>query len=75
MNISKNKLNRLIELYLNDMEDYGNNEELLLAESTLKPLNKIIVESKSKIINLTEIKNNSQHPAIIEDLITYINNI
>jgi len=45
MNTSQNKLQKYIELYLNDIEDYGEDTEYILAENTLNPLKQLLVES------------------------------
>jgi hypothetical protein len=45
MNTSQNKLQEYIELYLNDLEDYGEDAEYILAESALTPLKQLLVES------------------------------
>ena len=37
MNQSRNKLNEIINLYLNDISDY-HSEDFILAESVLKPI-------------------------------------
>jgi hypothetical protein len=49
MNTSQNKLQEYITLYLNDLEDYGESADCLLAESALNPLKKLIVESLDTI--------------------------
>jgi len=43
MNTSQNKLHEYITLYLNDLEDYGEPSDCLLAESALNPLKKLLV--------------------------------
>lgn len=45
MNISQNRLQEYIELYLNDIEDYEEDTEYILAENTLNPLKQLLVES------------------------------
>jgi hypothetical protein len=47
MKLSQEKLNEYIELYLNDLSDYSDDSEYnLLAENTLKPVKKLIIEHK-----------------------------
>ena len=44
MNVSQNKLNNLITLYLNDLADYGDsNQSYMLAESTLNSIKQLII--------------------------------
>lgn len=53
------KLDTYIELYLNDVDDYGEESELMLAQSVLLRIKSLpIIEKK-----------------VIEDLILYIKNI
>jgi hypothetical protein len=48
MSVSQNKLNEYITLYLNDVEDYYGERDLVLTESTLNSLKQLIVESKKR---------------------------
>jgi hypothetical protein len=78
MKLSKIKLNEYITLYLNDVEDYGNSSEYIIAESTLKPIKSLIVETKSNAMSiLLESLKNANEPSrvVIEDFILYIKNI
>ena len=44
MKPSKSKLNEYIQLYLNDLEDYGDSQaDLLIAESTLNTFKLLLV--------------------------------
>jgi uncharacterized protein YsxB (DUF464 family) len=75
MNTSVDNLNKYITLYLNDLEDYSNTNNLMLAESTLNSLKQLIVESKSDIsIILKEALVNSspEKKEVIEDFMLYI---
>jgi hypothetical protein len=67
-------LNKAIELYLNDLSDYDS-DNLLLAESALKPMKQLITEGKkdqSQII-IEIFKNASpEHQVIIEDFLIYM---
>jgi hypothetical protein len=78
MKLSKSKLNEYITLYLNDIEDYGNSSEYIIAESTLKPIKSLIVESKSNAMGilLESLKTaNEPNRVVIEDFILYIKNL
>lgn len=74
MKLSKDKLNQIIESYLNDIDDYGEGMDYILAENTLKPLTKLITESKSPLIDLNEVKSQLLDEELIDDLILYIKN-
>lgn len=78
MNTSQKKLKECLRLYLNDIEDYGEPDELLLAEAALRPFKTLLVESKSikpeplrQIFNKAEVK----HQVIIADFFNYYNNL
>jgi hypothetical protein len=79
MKISKEQLNEYIKLYLNDVEDYGDNSELIIAETTLSKLkNNLITESKFDLQQIiTEMINKSQQKskAVLTDFLIYIENI
>jgi hypothetical protein len=80
MNTSQNKLQEYITLYLNDLEDYGDQVDWLLAESALNPLKKLLVESLDTS-NLNTILYEAYQKAspvkqhIIKDFISYIKQI
>jgi hypothetical protein len=74
MKVSKNKLQEMITLYLNDIQDYGTQEEFLLAESVLFPYKQLITENKKSTQELIqEMVNNTKNPEIVSDFLTYIN--
>lgn len=78
MKLSKNNLHECIQLYLNDVEDYDSAEQHMLAESILKPINNLILESKTDPMTiLLEMRNvaNNVDKAVIEDFILYLGNI
>jgi hypothetical protein len=79
MKISKEQLNEYIKLYLNDVEDYGDNSELIIAETTLSKLkNNLITESEFDLQQvITEAINKSQQKSknVLTDLLIYIENI
>lgn len=76
MNVSQNKLNEYITLYLNDVEDYYEGEkDLVLTESTLNSLKQLIVESKkdmSLILKEALINTTPEKREIIKDFMIYI---
>jgi hypothetical protein len=77
MNQSRNKLNEIINLYLNDISDYYS-EDFILAESVLKPIKQLIVESKqdtSQILKEALKKSTPIEKKVIEDLMIYIKEI
>lgn len=75
MNVSQNKLNEYITLYLNDVEDYYGEKDLVLTESTLNSLKQLIVESKkdmSLILKEALINTTPEKRVILEDFMLYI---
>jgi len=73
MNISRDKLNEYITLYLNDMEDYGDDPEFgILAESTLTPLKNLITETKISQVNIHEISSIIKNKEVSQDFVSYI---
>lgn len=67
-------LNKLIELYLNDVEDYYSND-LLLAESVLKPIKQLLTENKQsqeQILLEAYNKATPEQKNILEDFMCYI---
>lgn len=76
MNVSQDKLNEYITLYLNDLADYGDDEQsFILAESTLGSLKQLIVESKqdmSVILKEALIKSTPEKKEVLEDFMLYI---
>jgi len=78
MKLSKNNISETIQLYLNDILDYGDTSEYILAESTLSPLKNLILESKSSIKDLlTEVynKGTKNQQSIIKDFTLYCREI
>jgi hypothetical protein len=79
MKISKEQLNEYIKLYLNDVEDYGEDNELIIAETTLTKLkNNLITESEFDLQQvITEAINKSQTKSkiILNDFLTYMENM
>jgi hypothetical protein len=79
MKKSKKQLDEYIKLYLNDVEDYGDDNELIIAEQTLSRLsNNLITEGEFDINQvLTESINKAQTKSktVLEDFRIYIDNI
>jgi hypothetical protein len=77
MKISKDKLTEYINLYLNDVHDYGEDGEYELIESILKPIISTLEEGEHDMHNmLKETAGNSpQHKQTILEFIDYINEI
>lgn len=80
MKTSKEQLNNLIKLYLNDIEDYGCSDNYqTLAESVLNNLKKsLLTENISDIKrNINEIISNEskQNGEILNDFLLYVENI
>jgi len=77
MNISQNKLKKYIKLYLNDVSDYSD-EDSNLAESVLRPLETIILESGKTITEVLKETAETATPEgkkTIKDFLTYIKEI
>jgi|TARA_R110000822_G_C15283831_1_gene490419 hypothetical protein len=75
MSVSQNKLNEYITLYLNDVEDYYGEKDLVLTESTLNSLKQLIVESKkdmSIVLKEALVNSTPERKVIIEDFMLYI---
>ena len=75
MSVSQNKLNKYITLYLNDVEDYYGEKDLVLTESTLNSLKQLIVESKkdmSIVLKEALVNSTPERKVIIEDFMLYI---
>ena len=79
MKPSKNKLNEYIQLYLNDLEDYGDSQaDLMIAESTLNTFKLLLVESSQDVPTLLrEAITKSEHKQreVFEDFLDYLENI
>jgi hypothetical protein len=77
MKLSKNKLTEYINLYLNDVHDYGDDGEHEDVESVLRPIISTLEEGEHDLHNmLKETANNSpQHKQTVLEFIDYINEI
>jgi hypothetical protein len=72
------KLNKLIELYLNDINDYHDDNDIVLAEDTLSPIVKLMQESDKspeEILKETISNSSPKQKEIIKDFIVYTKNI
>lgn len=77
MRLSKGKLNEYMKLYLNDIHDYGNDNEYELVESILSPLLTTLDESEQDIHGLLKeaSKTSAEHKNIILEFIEYAKSI
>jgi len=77
MKFSKDKINEYIELYLNDLSDYGDDGEYELAESILNPFKSTIDESEEDIHGLLKeiTKNSPEHKQTVVEFLEYLNEI
>ena len=76
MKLSKPQLNEYIRLYLNDLDDYGGDQDnYLLAEQTLSKFGNLLTESKQDVRRmLNEAITNSDKNVreIYEEFLMYI---
>lgn len=73
----KDNINEWIKLYLNDLEDYGESNEFLLAEQTLRGFSKLLVESNqdaSLLLHETIAKSDEKQRKIYEEFLEYLEN-
>jgi len=78
MKLTNENLNKYINLYLNDVDDYGIETEFLLAESVLSPIKGLLTESKGdcRLMLESQLENSSSYEReVIEDFMLYIENI
>jgi len=77
MKLSKDKLTEYINLYLNDVHDYGEDGEYEIIESVLKPITSTLEEGEHDLYNMLKetAKNSSQNKQIILEFISYVNEI
>jgi hypothetical protein len=76
MKLSKPQLNEYIELYLNDLNDYGcDQDNYLLAEQTLSKFSNLLTESKQDVrimLNEAITKSNKNAREVYEEFLMYI---
>jgi|TARA_Y100000389_G_C17282203_1_gene423557 hypothetical protein len=78
MKLTNENLNKYINLYLNDVDDYGIETEFLLAESVLSPIKGLLTESKGdgRLILESQLEDSSTYEReIIEDFMLYVESI
>jgi|688.fasta_scaffold780452_2 hypothetical protein len=76
MKLSKRQLNEYIKLYLNDLDDYGGDQDnYLLAEQTLSKFGNLLTESKrdiSSMLNEAMVNSNKNVREVYEDFLMYV---
>jgi len=77
MKLSKDKFTENMNLYLNDLEDYGTEEDTELAESILRPFLTTLEEGEQDLYSLLKetAKKSPAHKQSIKEFIEYVNNI
>jgi len=79
MKFSKSKINEYIQLYLNDLEDYGDeNVDLLTEKLTLGNFSQLLVESHQDIPTIlreTIAKSDKEQQKVFENFLEYLENI
>jgi len=79
MKFSKSKINEYIQLYLNDLDDYGDNEaEYMITEYTLHNFSKLLVESHQDVPSLLReaiTKSSEEQRKVFENFLDYLENI
>jgi hypothetical protein len=79
MKLSKQQLNEYIRLYLNDLDDYGGDQDnYVLSEQILNKFGSLLTESKrdiSSMLNEVISKADSNTRGVYEDFLLYIQEI
>jgi len=80
MKYSKNNINEYIQLYLNDLEDYGDDSDnTLIAETVLNDFKMLLTESKEQDMTqlLKEAIHNSRpvNRLVYKNFLDYLENI
>jgi len=79
MKFSKSKINEYIELYLNDLEDYGDESVDLLTEKlTLHNFGQLLVESHQDVPTMLREaiwKSDEKQRKVFENFLEYLENI
>jgi hypothetical protein len=79
MKLSKDKINEWIQLYLNDLEDYGDSSaDFMIAEHTLHNFHKLLVESNQDVSTLLHEVISKSKPGqreVYENFLEYLENI
>ena len=78
MKLLKNNINEWIQLYLNDLDDYGDSEaDYMIAEYTLHNFSKLLVESNQDIPTLLReaiTKSEPEQREVYENFLEYLEN-
>jgi translation initiation factor 2B subunit (eIF-2B alpha/beta/delta family) len=74
MKLLKDKINKYIDLYLNDLSDYGDDGEYEIAETILNPFKTTIDESEGDTYNLLKeaSKQSLEHKQTIVEFLEYL---
>ena len=76
MKLSKPQLNEYIRLYLNDLDDYGGDQDnYLLAEQTLSKFGNLLTESKQdvrRMLNEAITNSDKNIKEVYEEFLMYI---
>ena len=79
MKFSKSKINEWIQLYLNDLEDYGDNDaDFVIAEHTLHTFGQLLVESNQDVPTMlreTITKSSKEQREVYENFLEYLENV
>ena len=77
MKVSKDKLTEYINLYLNDVCDYGEDGEHEIVEAILRPIVSTLDEGEHDMHGMLKetAKNSPQHKQTILEFIEYVNEI
>jgi hypothetical protein len=77
MKLSKDKLTEYINLYINDVCDYGEDGECEIVESIIKPMVSTLEEGEHDLHNMLKetAQNSPQHKEIILEFISYVHEI
>ena len=79
MKLSKQQLNEYIRLYLNDLDDYGGDQDnYVLSEHILNKFGSLLTESKrdiSSMLNEAISKADNNTRGVYEDFLLYIQEI
>lgn len=79
MKLSKDKINEWIQLYLNDLEDYGDSSaDFIIAEHTLHSFHKLLVESNQDVPTMLReaiTKSSKEQREVYENFLEYLENV
>lgn len=77
MKLSKDKLTEYINLYINDVCDYGEDGEHEIVETILRPITSTLNEGEHDMYSILKetAENSAQHKQIILEFISYVNEV